>query len=74
MKLDPRMKASREELADLIEENHQLALKVRDDITTLSKIVIAIQAVRKQLKERLEHLEKEKGKDAKPLIATRRSW
>jgi hypothetical protein len=43
--LDPRVKLSDADLA----EQHRFSLQVRDDITTLSKTVIALQSARKQL-------------------------
>jgi len=68
--LDPRTKAAVEDLEAVLAANHQRALQVRDDITSLSKIVIALQSVRKQLKTQVGRLEKAKDtKDAKTLIA-----
>lgn len=45
VKLDPRVKIAPQDLA----EQHQLALQLRDDITQVSKTVIALRLVRKQL-------------------------
>jgi photosystem II stability/assembly factor-like uncharacterized protein len=45
VRLDPRVKLSAKDLV----EQHELALQIRDDITKLSKTVIAVQLARKQL-------------------------
>ncbi|MCI0683152.1 MAG: hypothetical protein L0Y71_13705 [Gemmataceae bacterium] len=57
VRLDPRVKLSAGDLA----EQHALALRLRDDITRLSKTVIALRLVRKQL-----HVLEETWKDAAP--------
>jgi photosystem II stability/assembly factor-like uncharacterized protein len=45
VRLDPRVKMSPQDL----DEQHRLAMQMRDDITRLSKTVIALQSARKQL-------------------------
>ena len=51
--LDPRCKASPSDVADA----HKLALQLRDDISSLSKIVIALKSVRGQIAERTKALD-----------------
>jgi hypothetical protein len=52
VKLDPRSKASPSDLADA----HKLALQLRDDVTSLSNIVIALKSARGQIAERTKAL------------------
>jgi photosystem II stability/assembly factor-like uncharacterized protein len=52
VRMDPRVKTPRSEL----EEAHKLALQLRDDVTKLSNIVIALKSVRTQLKDRVKAL------------------
>ncbi len=52
VKLDPRSKATPGDLADA----HKLALQLRDDVTRLSNIVIALKSVRGQIAERSKAL------------------
>jgi hypothetical protein len=70
VRMDPRVKASKSDL----EEAHKLALQLREDITTLSKIVIGLKSVRNQIKERSKALEGDKKaeewiKQAKEVVA-----
>lgn len=53
---DPRVKTPAKELAD----SHQLAVQLRDDITRLSNIVIALQSVRGQINSRVKALNGDK--------------
>jgi len=53
VKIDPRFKGPSTDLA----ESHKLALQLRDDITKLSGIVIALQSARSQIKERVKVLD-----------------
>ncbi len=70
---DPRVKTPTKEL----EDSHQLALQLRDDITRLSNIVIALQSVRDQIQARVKALSSEPErqraeawiKQAKALVA-----
>jgi hypothetical protein len=55
VKLDPRVKTSPSDLA----ESHKLALQLRDEISKLSGIVIALRSVRSQIKERSDALKHE---------------
>jgi photosystem II stability/assembly factor-like uncharacterized protein len=52
LEMDQRVKTPRSEL----EETQKLALALRDDITKLSKTVIALRSVRAQIKERVQLL------------------
>jgi photosystem II stability/assembly factor-like uncharacterized protein len=45
VRLDPRVKTSAQDLA----EQHRLAMQIREDITTLSKTVLALRSARAQL-------------------------
>jgi hypothetical protein len=53
VKPDPRYKSKPADWA----EAHKLALQLRDDITKCSEIVIALQSVRRQIKERAKALD-----------------
>jgi hypothetical protein len=72
VKPDPRVKLPRSEL----EESHRLAVQLRDDVTKLSNIVIALKSVRGQINERIKTLdsepERQRGapwiKDAKDVV------
>jgi hypothetical protein len=65
VKMDPRVKLAKKDL----EESHILAVQLRDDITRLSRIVIALQSVRRQINERIKALDSElDGKQGAPWI------
>jgi hypothetical protein len=53
VKLDPRSKTLPGDLADA----HKLAIQLRDDVTALSNIVIALKSVRAQIAERTKALD-----------------
>jgi photosystem II stability/assembly factor-like uncharacterized protein len=70
VRLDPRVKVSPAELA----EQHRLALQLRDEITQLSKTVLALRLARKQLQVLQETWQDEPketplAKDAKAILA-----
>lgn len=50
VRLDPRVRISE----DALKERHALAMRVYDDITKLSNVVIALRSVREQLKQRIK--------------------
>jgi photosystem II stability/assembly factor-like uncharacterized protein len=52
VKMDQRIKTPRSDL----EEAHKLALQLRDDVTKVSNIVIALKSVRGQIQERVKAL------------------
>src|SRR4029077_17046927 len=60
VKLDPRVKGAPSELADA----HKLALQLRNDVTKLSTIVVALRSVRRQTKERIKLLDGHAKADA----------
>lgn len=67
VRLDPRMRLGK----DILEENHQFARRIRDDISALSRIVIALQAVRGQVKGQKEHWENKKTQAEAEKLLTR---
>ena len=70
VRIDPRVKIAPKDLA----EQHQLAMQIRDDITLLSKTVLTLRLIRKQLQLLQETWQDEPketplAKDAKALLA-----
>jgi hypothetical protein len=69
VKLDPRSRTPRADLEDAL----KLALQLRDDVTKLSGIVIALKSARQQINERVKALNGDKKaeawiKNAEPVV------
>ncbi|MFO0966074.1 MAG: hypothetical protein U0793_10885 [Gemmataceae bacterium] len=74
VRLDPRVAPPKAALKEIVEDNFEFATKVRDDLSAVSRTVIGLQAVRKQIKDALPLWEKQEAAkgikaDADKLIA-----